>query len=90
MPRMEAADIAITMAFLLVMLVNLAHHAMWRDELNAWGIAVASPSLADLFHNMHYEGHPALWHALLWLARSPPRHRPCRPSTPSSAARSCC
>ena len=68
MPRMEAADIAITMAFLLVMLVNLAHHAMWRDELNAWGIAVASPSLADLFHNMHYEGHPALWHALLWLA----------------------
>jgi hypothetical protein len=68
-PRVPgAADIVITLAFLAAMIANLAHHAMWRDELNAWGIVVASPTLANLFHNMHYEGHPALWHGLLWLA----------------------
>ncbi len=40
---------------------------MWRDEVNAFALANASPNLSTLFHFIHYEGHPWLWYALLWL-----------------------
>ncbi len=50
------------------MLLQIARHAMWRDELNAWGIVLDSASLSALFAHLHYEGHPGLWHLLLWLA----------------------
>jgi hypothetical protein len=48
--------------------LRLLRHAMWRDELQAFMIARASASPLDLLHNLKYEGHPALWHLLLWLA----------------------
>ena len=40
-------------------------HEMWRDEAQAWLIAKNSNSFVDLFLNLKYEGHPALWHLLL-------------------------
>lgn len=40
---------------------------MWGDELNAFGIAAASPTLGQLLHYVHYEGHPWLWYVVLWL-----------------------
>ncbi|WP_266368675.1 hypothetical protein [Tellurirhabdus rosea] len=42
-------------------------HEMWRDELQAWLIALQSRSLSELFSNTAYEGHPKLWFILLWL-----------------------
>ncbi len=54
------------MPFLLLFFVQLAHHQLWLDELNAWGIAAASPTVGRLFHYIHYEAHPALWYLLLW------------------------
>ena len=59
-------NLAIAAAFISLMVVGIAHHQMWRDETNAWGIVLASPGLLTLFHNLHYEGHPGLWHLLLW------------------------
>ena len=53
-------------AFVLLVALGMARHEMWRDELQAWAIAHASPSLPALFDNLRYEGHPALWHLLLW------------------------
>jgi len=48
----------------------LARHEMWRDELQAWMLARDSGSLIDLWHNTRYEGHPLLWHLMLFpLAR---------------------
>ncbi len=48
----------------------MASHEMWRDELQAWLLARDSSSLADLWRNTRYEGHPLLWHLCLWaLAR---------------------
>jgi len=35
---------------------------MWRDELEIWLIARDSGSLRELFHNMRFEAHPALWY----------------------------
>ena len=40
---------------------------MWRDELQAWLIVRDSHSFTQLFHVLHYEGHPALWYLLLWI-----------------------
>jgi len=52
--------------FLALFYVQLAHHVLWRDEINAWGLVVASPSLHALLRNVHYEAHPALWYLLLF------------------------
>ncbi len=63
-------DIAIGLAASIFLVLQITRHAMWSDELNAWGIVLDSQSLGSLFHHMHYEGHPGLWHFLLWLASS--------------------
>ena len=57
--------------FALLLALGLARHEMWRDELQAWMLAGASPSPAALVANMSHEGHPALWQLLLLpLARA--------------------
>ena len=40
---------------------------MFFDEVNAWGISAASPTLSKLFYYVHYEGHPWLWYFILWF-----------------------
>ncbi len=60
-------ELAWTLPFLILYWVNIAHHYLWRDELNAWTIAVVSPTLSALFRLVHYEAHPWLWYVVLWL-----------------------
>jgi hypothetical protein len=43
-----------------------AKHTFWRDETQAWLIARDSPTILSLLHNLRYEGHPPLWHLLLF------------------------
>jgi len=43
-------------------------HEMWRDEHQAWMLATHSATLADLWENTRYEGHPLLWFLVLWPA----------------------
>jgi hypothetical protein len=56
----------VTGIYFLVALAGMLHHTMWRDEHQAWLIARDAHSLAQLFHNLRYEGNPALWHLLLF------------------------
>src|SRR5258708_2333734 len=58
---------AVTLAFAVLGGIGLARHEMWRDEIQAWLIPAGSASLGELIHNLRYEGHPALWHILLWI-----------------------
>ena len=44
----------------------MLHHEPWRDELSAWMLSRDSPSLAELMHNRRYDGHPPLWHLLMF------------------------
>ncbi len=44
---------------------NLAHHAVWLDEAQAWCLVRDSASWAEWRWNMRNEGHPWLWYALL-------------------------
>jgi hypothetical protein len=38
---------------------------MYLDEAQAW--LIARSSLLDLFHQLHYEAHPAAWYLLLYI-----------------------
>ena len=62
--RLEAT--ALFAFALLTGWLNL-HHEPWHDELQAWRIALDSSSIADMFANVRYEGHPPLFHLLLRL-----------------------
>jgi hypothetical protein len=50
----------------LLGIVNLRHEIGY-EEGQAWLIARDSNSIANLFHNIRYEGHPSLWYLLLYL-----------------------
>lgn len=43
-----------------------AHHEMWRDEIQAWLFARDSATPLQMLAAMRHEGHPPLWHLLLW------------------------
>lgn len=55
------------LSFAILTWIGLLNHEMWRDELQAWFISSNSDSLVGLFNNLRYEGHPALWHLILYL-----------------------
>lgn len=52
--------------FLLLSGFLLLVHEPWRDELQSWDLARQSHSLAELFYNSRYEGHPAAWYLILF------------------------
>jgi hypothetical protein len=53
--------------FVVLGLVGIANHEMWRDELEIWLIARDSGSVGQLFHNMGTQGHPAVWYLLNYV-----------------------
>jgi hypothetical protein len=55
----------VVLAFLLLGFVGVMNHEIWRDEAQAWLIAIHSSSLPALFDLLRYEGHPALWYLCL-------------------------
>jgi hypothetical protein len=48
-------------------LLRVLAHEMWRDELQAWMIARNSATPLELISNLRYEGHPGLWPLCLFL-----------------------
>ena len=55
------------LAYAVLLGFAIFHHQMWSDELQAFLIARDSGSIAELFKNLRYEGHPALWYLLLMI-----------------------
>lgn len=53
--------------FLSLTITLAANHVMWRDEVRALSVAIHSTSWSDLWSNLHSEGHPILWYAILRL-----------------------
>ena len=72
--RVKAAlPYALAVAFTVLVAFVTLRHEMWRDELQAWLLARDSATPLQLLYNMRYDGHPGLWHLLLWpLARLSP------------------
>jgi len=65
--RERTFALLLTAAFAIWVTVGLAFHEMWRDEFQAWFFALESPSVGALLERIAYEGHPPLWHLLLWV-----------------------
>ena len=62
----RALPYALAALFTAFVGVVTSRHEMWRDEIQAWLIARDSTGPWALLHNLKYEGHPGLWHLLLW------------------------
>ncbi len=57
----------LVLVFFVLSFVGILNHEMWRDETQAWLIARDSSTLTDLYENLKFEGHPALWHLCLFI-----------------------
>lgn len=58
-------DFIYIFAFFILGIIGILRHSMWRDELNVWLLTRDSHSIAELFGNIKYEGHPILWYICL-------------------------
>lgn len=56
----------LTIVYVAVVLPFVWRHEIWRDEAQAFLLARDSASPWQLVMNARYEGHPLLWHMLLW------------------------
>ena len=75
-PRVRAADervartslrfeMAVLALYTLLVSVVSALHEPWKDETQAWRMAIDSHGIAELVRNARYEGHPLLFHLML-------------------------
>ncbi len=62
-------DCTVVAAYATAVLVAVVHHEPWTDEAQAWLIARDMPFWKMMFGEMHYEGSPGLWHAILWVSQ---------------------
>jgi hypothetical protein len=58
-------EVAVLGLYALLVSFVSARHEPWKDETQAWRLAIDSHGLADLVRNARYEGHPLLWHVML-------------------------
>jgi len=61
-------DAAVLAAYAGVLAWAIHHHQPFVDEAQAWVIARDSSLHELLFRRLHYEGCPALWPLILWVA----------------------
>jgi hypothetical protein len=55
----------LTGSYAVLLAIGAWHHALWRDEMQAWLIACRLPSLSAILEQAHYEGTPPLWSLML-------------------------
>lgn len=54
-----------TAIYALIVTILAFNHEMWRDEVRAFSVATRARSWGSLISELHHEGHPILWYALL-------------------------
>ncbi len=59
------SNIFLIFIYILITIILLFHHEIWRDEAQAWCI-VRDLGLIDIFKMSRIEGHPILWYLLLY------------------------
>jgi hypothetical protein len=58
---------AVFVFLIIVNVIRTLRHAMWRDELQVFMLALYSSSPWSLLSKLKYEPHPGLWHMLVWV-----------------------
>jgi hypothetical protein len=61
-------DILVFVFYAAVLAFAIHHHVDSDDESQAWVLARDNPLSALLLRRLHYEGAPALWPCILWIA----------------------
>lgn len=62
----KAPEIAVVVLYAVLHLLMAIVHEPWFDEAQAWQIARSASLQEILFEIPHYEGHPQLWHLVLF------------------------
>ena len=62
-------DFIVLLAYSCTVLFTVRYHEKWADEAQAWLIARDLPLSRIWFYELRYEGHPGLWHTILWIAQ---------------------
>lgn len=60
----KAIKIILFGIYIIINLVLMLKHEMWRDEVRPWVMA-KNLSLIDLFKVSKFDGHPVMWHLIL-------------------------
>src|ERR1051325_8161774 len=60
-------SIILTPIFLVVVLVQMHSHVMWRGGRRTWQIARESTGLVSLGHAMRFDAVPILWNAIVFF-----------------------
>jgi len=55
----------IFLIWLGIALFLASRHVVWRDEVRALSFALSGDSTVAMLHNVHGEGHPAIWYLML-------------------------
>jgi hypothetical protein len=55
------------LAYVIISLAGILHHELWLDESHHWLLSRDSESIAQLWTNTRYEGHPIMWNVLLYV-----------------------
>lgn len=53
--------------FCYTLYVYIQFHEVWRDEAQAYLIASGFKDFKDLIEIMRFDGHPPLWHLVIWF-----------------------
>jgi hypothetical protein len=63
----KVRDLAVWLAYLIMLAFTVPWHEPWNDEAQAWLLArdLSLPQL--LLHGLRYESHPPLWYLILWI-----------------------
>ena len=64
--RQKIAGTVILFIYSILTLAGALNHELWIDEAQAWNIA-RDNSIAGIIDVMKYEGHPPLWHFILYV-----------------------
>ena len=58
-------NIIILFCYLLITIVVMFYHEIWRDEAQVWCL-VRDCNILEILNNVKYEGHPILWYILVF------------------------
>ncbi|TZG29170.1 hypothetical protein [Sphingomonas montanisoli] len=57
--------LGIFILWLALVAVQIAHHAVWRDEVRALSFALQGDDVVAMWRGLRGDAHPALWHLML-------------------------
>ena len=64
MEKISKTNIVLILLWLVISLITMFNHELWRDETQVWCI-VRDLGLIDIFKMARVEGHPILWYLLV-------------------------